>query len=198
MSMEQTVYSFNSVGTVSHARHRFPNHTLVCLYGGRLSIRNQCGETLTIERGESAFIGRDSYTYLYAEPELHEPCRVLFFSLPREFLCEFYQTLSPCERELPAAELSALHRLPSTPEIESLFLSWKPYVQEKQEFPEAVLRLKMTEVVYSLLNTDKRYVSALFDFAGKCRMGMFDLLNKPTTKEIKWQELQFEPDNKLN
>lgn len=79
MSMEQTVYSFNSVGTISHAYHLFPNHTLVYLYGGRLFMRNQCGETLTIEQDGSAFIGRDSYTYLYAEPEQHEPCRVLFF-----------------------------------------------------------------------------------------------------------------------
>ena len=63
---------------------------------------------------------------------------------------------------------------------------------------ETVLRLKMTEAVYALLNTDKRYIPTLFDFAGKCRMDMFDLLNKPMTKEIKWQELQFEPDSKLN
>jgi len=56
----------------------------------------------------------------------------------------------------------------------------------------------MTEAVYALLNTDKRYIPTLFDFAGKCRMDMFDLLNKPMTKEIKWQELQFEPDSKLN
>ena len=58
--------------------------------------------------------------------------------------------------------------------------------------------LKMTEAVYALLNTDKRYIPTLFDFAGKCRMDMFDLLNKPMTKEIRWQELQFEPDSKIN
>ena len=42
------------------------------------------------------------------------------------------------------------------------------------------------------------FIPTLFDFAGKCRMDMFDLLNKPMTKEIRWQELQFEPDSKLN
>ena len=88
--------------------------------------------------------------------------------------------------------------LPPTSETESLFRSWIPYMREGREISETVLRLKMTETVYALLNTDKRYIPTLFDFAGKCRMDMFDLLNKPMTKEIKWQELQFEPDSKLN
>lgn len=198
METEQHIYFFESIDTVSQACHLFSNHTLVYLYSGQLYLRNQCGEMLHIERNDSAFIGRDSYSLIYAEPELHEPCRVLFFSLPREFLCEFYQTLPPSERELPAAELSALHRLPPVPEMESLFLSWKPYIEERQDLPEPVLRLKMTEAVYTLLNMDKRYISALFDFAGKCRMDMFDLLKRPVEKGMKWKNLLFEPDSKLN
>ena len=178
METEQHIYFFESIDTVSQACHLFSNHTLVYLYSGRLYLRNQCGETLDIE--------------------LHEPCRVLFFSLPREFLCEFYHTLSPSDRKSSTTELSALHRLPPTSETESLFRSWIPYMREGREISETVLRLKMTETVYALLNTDKRYIPTLFDFAGKCRMDMFDLLNKPMTKEIKWQELQFEPDSKLN
>ena len=83
METEQHIYFFESIDTVSQACHLFSNHTLVYLYSGRLYLRNQCGETLNIERGDSAFIGRDSYSHIYAEPELHEPCRVLFFSLPR-------------------------------------------------------------------------------------------------------------------
>lgn len=87
METEQHIYFFESIDTVSQACHLFSNHTLVYLYSGRLYLRNQCGETLNIERGDSAFIGRDSYSHIYAEPELHEPCRVLFFSLPGESSC---------------------------------------------------------------------------------------------------------------
>lgn len=86
METEQHIYFFESIDTVSQACHLFSNHTLVYLYSGRLYLRNQCGETLDIERGDSAFIGRDSYSHIYAEPELHEPCRVLFFSLPARVL----------------------------------------------------------------------------------------------------------------
>ena len=60
METEQHIYFFESIDTVSQACHLFSNHTLVYLYSGRLYLRNQCGETLDIERGDSAFIGRDS------------------------------------------------------------------------------------------------------------------------------------------
>lgn len=198
MKSKQDIYFFEEIGRTSHAYHLFYNHTLVYLYSGRLHLPNQCGEALSIERGDSAFIGRDSYSYLYAEPESEVPCRMLFFSLTREFLCELYQTLDPSVRKSSTEEFSALHRLHSSPEIESLFQSWIPYIEEEVAFSEAVLRLKMIEAVYALLDTDKRYVPTLFDFAGKCRMDMFDLLKKPVAKEVKWQELIFEPDSKLN
>lgn len=190
MNVEQNIYFFGTIDTVSHAYHIFQNHTLVFLYGGRLHLRNQCGETLSIESGDSAFIGRDSYLHLYAEPESNNPCRILFFSIPREFLCEYYQTLPTSDRELSVAELSALHRLNQTPDIESLYLSWMPYIQEKQELSDEVLRLKMTETVQALLNTTRKHIPILFDFAGKCRMNVLDLLRKPVEREIKWQELR--------
>ncbi|WP_061436992.1 hypothetical protein [Bacteroides intestinalis] len=198
MNTEQNIYFSKSINVVSHAYHLFSCHTLAYLYSGKLHLRNQCGETLSMERGDSAFIGRDSYSHLYAEPEQDEPCRVLFFSFPREFLCEFYQTLLPSSRKLSVEELSALHRLEPTPETKSLFQSWIPYIQGDQRLSENVLRLKMVEAVYALLSTDERYISILFDFAGKCQMDMFDLLQKTEGKAIRWQELSFEPYSKLN
>lgn len=190
MSVEQNIYFFGTIDTVSHAYHIFQNHTLVFLYSGRLHLRNQCGETLSISSGDCAFIGRDSYSHLYAEPEGSNPCRVLCFSIPREFLCEYYQTLPASDRELPVAELSALHRLEQTPDTESLFRSWIPYIQKELELSDEVLRLKMTEAVQTLLNTTRKYIPILFDFAGECQMNVFDLLRKPMEREIKWQELK--------
>ena len=198
MKTEQDIYLFEETCRISHAYHFFSNHTLVYLYSGRLHLRNQCGETLSIERGDSAFIGRDSYSHLYAEPEPKVPCRMLFFSLPRQFLCEFYQTLDVSVRKSTIEGFSTLHRLKPSPEIESLFQSWVPYIQEKSAFSEAVLRLKMIEAVYTLLNTDKRYIPTLFDFAGKCPVNLFDLLKEPGTKEIQWLDLSFEPRGKTN
>lgn len=198
MSTEQNIYFHDTIDVVSHAYHLFQNHTLVYLYSGRLHLRNQCGETLSMVGGESAFIGKDSYSHLYAEPERDTPCSVLFFSLLRDFLCEYYQTLPESDRKLSVEELSALHRLEQTSDIKSIFQSWIPYMQSGQELSDKVLRLKMMEAVYALLNTDERYIPTLFDFAGKCQMDMLDLLQEPMEKEIRWRNLNFELLSKLN
>lgn len=75
------------------------------------------------EQRECAFIGRGSYSCLHAEPDSGEPCRMSFFSLTRQFLCEFYQTLDAACRKMSAEPLLALHPLPHRPEIESFFLA---------------------------------------------------------------------------
>lgn len=93
MDKVRNIYFFGSICTDSYARHFFSAHSLLYLYSGQLHLRNQCGEALTVGWGECAFIGRDSYSYLYTEPDADEPCRMAFFSLTRQFLCEFYQTL---------------------------------------------------------------------------------------------------------
>ena len=198
MDKVQNIYFFGSVCTDSYARHFFSAHTLVYLYGGQLHLRNQCGEALSIVRGDCAFIGRDSYSHLYAEPEVDAPCRMLYFSFPRHFLCEFYQTLDSSFRKHTMEVLPALHLLSACPGIESFFQSLVPYLHRKQLLPEALLQLKTIEVAYTLINMDKRYAANLFDFAGKCGMDVFDLLKPRVERDIVWKEFPFEPDNKLN
>lgn len=197
METEQHIYFFESIDTVSQACHLFPIiRWYIYTAGGCI-----CGTSAArrwISKG--ATVPSSDVTAIRTSTPSRNCTSLVGFcsSLFREFLCEFYHTLSPSDRKSSTTELSALHRLPPTSETESLFRSWIPYMREGREISETVLRLKMTEAVYALLNTDKRYIPTLFDFAGKCRMDMFDLLNKPMTKEIKWQELQFEPDSKLN
>ena len=198
MDKMRNTYSFGTVYTDSYARHFFSAHSLVYLYSGQLHLQNQCSETLTVERGECAFIGRDSCSHLYAEPDSDGPCRMAFFSLTRQFLCEFYQTLAPARREMPSEPLPALHLLPHRPEIESFFHSLLPYIWSGRELSEEVLRLKMIEITCTLLDTDKRYVPTLFDFSGTCRMNLLDLLRKEEDAEIKWRKMPNELYSKLN
>lgn len=198
MNEEQDIYSFWSIRAVSHAYHHFPRYTLVYLYSGLLHLRNQCGEALSIVRGDCAFIGRDSYSHLYAEPEVDAPCQMLYFSFPRHFLCEFYQTLDSSFRKHTMEALPALHLLSACPGIESFFQSLVPYLHRKQPLPEALLQLKTIEAAYTLINMDKRYAANLFDFAGKCGMDVFDLLKPWVERGIVWKEFSVELDNKLN
>lgn len=198
MDKVQNIYFFGSVCTDSYARHFFSAHSLVYLYSGQLHLRNQCGEALTVGRGECAFIGRDSFSHLYVEPDADEPCRMAFFSLTRQFLCEFYQTLDPARRKKSAKPLSALHLLPHRPEIESFFHSLIPYIRSGRELSDEVLRLKMIELSCTLLDTDRRYVPTLFDFSGTCGMNLLDLLRKEEEAEIRWRKMPDELYNKMN
>lgn len=191
------IYTF-SVCTDSYARHFFSAHSLVYLYSGQLHLLNQCGEALTVGQGECAFIGRDNYSRLYAEPDREAPCRMAFFSLTRQFLCEFYQTLDPACREAFSESLSALHLLPHRPKIESFFHSLLPYIRSGRELSEEVLRLKMIEITCTLLDTDRRYVPTLFDFSGTCGMNLLDLLRKEEDVEIKWRKMPDELYSKPN
>lgn len=198
MKREQDIYSYGVIRASSHAYHFFPSHTLVYLYSGWMHLRNQCGETLCIGKGDCAFIGRDSYAHLYVELEAGESCRMLFFSLSRTFLCEFYQTLDVASRDSSGESLSALHLLPGLPGIESFFHSLLPYILSGQEPSDEIVRLKMIEITYALLSADEQYVTTLFDFAGSCRMNVFDLLKKQAGTKIKWKKFTCGLDNKLN
>lgn len=182
----QNIYFHSSVKIASHTYHFFPNHTLVHLYKGRLHLQNQCDEMLTVNGQQSAFIGRDSYSHLYAEPDGDAPCEMLFFSLSRNFLCELYHTLDKRFRQPKGKELSALHLLPYTPNVESFFQSFVPYLQCGQMLPNDLLRIKMIEAARGLLDTNSRYAINLFDFASRCEMNVLDLLSKQKEIGFAW------------
>lgn len=108
---------------MNYARHFFLNHTLVHIYKGELFLRNQCGESLVIKSGDTAFVGRDSHLQLYYEKDMDDTCLMLFLELPLPFLCEFYHTFDENSLDTHSDALSVLHLLPLRPEIESLFQS---------------------------------------------------------------------------
>ena len=113
--------------------------------------------------------------------------RVIFFSLTRRFLCEFYQTLDEAVRTFDGEAPSALHRIAVRPDVESLFHSLSPYFLCGQALPEETARLKMTESAYLLLNSDRSYAAALFDFTSTCKMNMLDLLVEHDSTDFRWK-----------
>lgn len=179
-----------SLQVPSFCRHYFHHHTLAYLYDGCMILRNQCGETLNIRRGECAYIGRDSYLSIYAQPDENGKCRVAFFSLPRSFLCEFYQTMDNSGGIYDGETLSTLHQISNRPDVESLFRSLAPYFLSGQALPKETARLKMAESTYLLLNCDHKYSATLFDFTSTCRMDVLDLFMNQTDKDFYWKELR--------
>ena len=54
--------------------------------------------------------------------------------------------------------------LPQSPALQSLFLSFFPYTDANVKPNDEIIRLKMQEAVYYLLDTDARFYPTLFDF----------------------------------
>ena len=108
---------------------------------------------------------RDNRMWLQKKVGDDKPYRSVVLKFSRAFLREFYQTLN--HQQLPVdskREKVSLRVLPSNrPDIRSLFESVIPYFDAGEKPSEEVLKLKMIEGVYVLLNTDRNlYASVRF------------------------------------
>ena len=114
---------------------------------------------------------------------------MLKFSRP--FLREFYQTLN--RQQIPndsEREKVSLRVLPSNrPDIRSLFESVIPYFDAGEKPSEEVLKLKMVEGIYVLLNTDRNLYASLFDFVEPWKIDILDYLNENYMCDLSLEEI---------
>lgn len=114
---------------------------------------------------------------------------MLKFTKP--FLREFYHTLN--QQQIPVdskREKASLRVLPSNrPDIRSLFESVIPYFDAGEKPSEDVLKLKMTEGLYVLLNTDRNLYASLFDFVEPWKIDILDYLNENYMYDLSMGEI---------
>jgi AraC-like DNA-binding protein len=154
-------------------------HYLVYIYSGELEINEK--ENMTkIHRGGCAFIRRNNRVSMTKQPKNGEQFKSVFLSFPRKFLREFYQTLD--KKQLPKnvkRQDVSVYKLPSDrPDIISLFESITPYFNAGVSPANELIKLKMLEGIYVLLNTDESFYSSLFDFSEPWKIDILDYLNE--------------------
>lgn len=117
--------------------------------------------------------------WLQKHADEEHPYRSVVLKFTKPFLREFYQTLD--RKEIPVEskrEKVSLRVLPNNrPDIRSLFESVIPYFDAGVHPSDDVLKLKMIEGVYVLLNTDKNLYASLFDFVDPWKIDIIDYLN---------------------
>lgn len=122
---------------------------------------------------------RDNRMWLQKHADEEHPYRSVVLKFTKPFLREFYQTLD--RKEIPVEskrEKVSLRVLPNNrPDIRSLFESVIPYFDAGVHPSDDVLKLKMIEGVYVLLNTDKNLYASLFDFVDPWKIDIIDYLN---------------------
>ena len=167
-------------------------HTLIYIYSGELEITE--GNRKTILRpGDCAFMRRDNRMWLQKRVGEDRQYRSIVLKFSREFLREFYQTLN--RRELPAVakrDKSSLHVLPSNRiDIRSLFGSVLPYFDAEIAPSDEILKLKMIEGIYVILNTDINLYASLFDFVEPWKIDILGFMEKNYMNELSMKEMAY-------
>lgn len=170
--------------------HENREHTLIYLCSGELEIEER-GKKTVLHKGDCAFMRRDNRMWLQKHVEEGGNYRSVVLKFKRPFLREFYQTLG--RDQIPAdskREKKSLRILPNNrADIRSLFESVIPYFDAGVKPSEEVLKLKMIEGAYVLLNTDKNLYASLFDFVEPWKIDIIDYLNENYMYDLSMEEI---------
>lgn len=170
--------------------HENREHTLIYLSSGELVIEER-GKTTILHPGDCAFMRRDNRMWLQKKVEEAKPYHSIVLKFSRAFLREFYQTLN--RQQIPTdskREKASLRVLPKNrPDVRSLFESVIPYFDAGEKPSEEVLKLKMLEGVYVLLNTDRNLYASLFDFVEPWKIDILDYLNESYMFDLSMEEI---------
>jgi AraC-like DNA-binding protein len=165
-------------------------HFLGYVYSGEMEI-SEDGKITRVRKGECVFIRKDNRVSLTKQPKNGEQFKSIFMSFPRKFLREFYRTLN--KKQLPEdakRQKVSVYKLPADrPDIRSLFESMTPYFDSPIPPTDELLKLKMTEGVLVLLNTDKNVYASLFDFAEPWKIDILDFMNENYMYDLSIEEL---------
>ena len=152
-------------------------HLLAYVYSGEVSFHDGKYE-LTIQAENCAFIKKNHRVSFTSQDNEEGKIKVAFLILNRKFILEFYQKMD--KSRLPAPEtVFTGNFLPirTFPNVESLFQSMIPYINSSVHPTEEVMRLKLAEGIYTVLNADARTSATLFDFIEPWKIDILDFLN---------------------
>lgn len=167
-------------------------HTLVYCYSGELEIVEN-GRKTNLRPGDCAFLRRDNRLWMHKRVRPGQPYRSFVLKFSRKFLREFYQTLN--RREIPAGATrnkASLVKFPADRlDIRSLFESVIPYFDAEVKPSEEILKLKMIEGVYAILNTDESLYASLFDFVEPWKIDIVEFLEQNYMNDLSMEDIAY-------
>lgn len=164
--------------------HRFINPALVYVYAGQLEA-GEPGRTVLVQAGEAVFVHKGTYLRMAVCPLDVGEVRIAILRIPESWLREFYFAVDK-QDSVHCAPGYSLFLIPHREDVESLFCSMLPYYGTGVAPGEKVLKLKVLEAVYALLETDRMFYPLLFGFAHSGRISVFDLLADTCIPPFYW------------
>ena len=141
-------------------------HTLLYIRSGRAEV--VFGGTRTpLSAGDCVFLRKDHRVVVEAwSPEDGgQPFQSIALFFCRKFLLSYFRTLPREDLPLDARPVAgAALKIPSGPELESLFLSLTPYLDSAETLSQELAWMKRREGLRCVLATDRNVYASLFDF----------------------------------
>lgn len=170
------------------SEYRMPVHVLIYVYSGEMLVYDN-GHTLKAGEGSYVFIKRDHKVKLLKHTVGDAPYKAISIRFERNFLRDFFGTLdkTTLPKNVKRIRESAL-LLPQTPGLKSLFLSLFPYTDANVKPKDEIIRLKMQEALYCLLDTDTRFYPTLFDFSESWKIDLLPFMEANFTQDMTLDE----------
>lgn len=165
-------------------------HTLLYIRSGRAEVVCD-GRRTPLLAGDCVFLRKDHRLVVDAwAPEDGQPFQSVALFFCRHFLHSYYRDLS--RRELPLdarRNEEPVLKIPSGPELESLFLSLTPYLDSAESLPEEVAWLKRLEGLRCVLAADRNFYASLFDFAQPWKVDLLGYMEENYMYDLSVPEL---------
>lgn len=146
-----------------------PVHIVVFIYSGEITL-TYGKDTLTFVAGDTVLVPKNQLTRSLKSPADGQPFKCVSMFLPEEELRAFYQDrqVSDSWKE----NISRQRPINPSPLLKSFFDTLLPYFEMEDDLPEALVSLKIQEVLTIIDSIDKRASNILGTFS---ELGKIDL-----------------------
>lgn len=165
-------------------------HFLICIFAGELIIKEPEKGDIVVSAGQCVFVPRNHKLTFIKRPSKGVSYKGITMAFERNFLRLYYQSLN--QKLIPlngSATKDSVIKLPSLPNINSLFLSLLPYFDSDCKPKDEVMKLKRQEGVLALLDIDSAFFTILFDFIDPWKIDIIDFLNENFMFEFTLEEI---------
>jgi len=168
--------------------HAMPEHVLTYLYSGKQTIIDR-DKKIVVEANQCAFIRRDHQIEMFKQDENGQPYKGITMSFNRDVLREVYYKMVKTKfpKNVVASDKKVL-KVATTPEIMSLFKSITPYFDENIHPNERIVRAKLIEAIYALVEQSELFYPLLFDFADPWKIDILEFLNRNFMHDLTIEE----------
>jgi AraC-like DNA-binding protein len=148
-------------------------HVLVSVLAGELKVvLADC--TRWYGPGDTLLLPRRQPATLLKYPKDGVPYQAIFMKLPTALVRTYYTQHHPAATGRPATVRPLA--FPKSPLLQSLFASLLPYLELKQQLPEKLLAMKVTEVIEILRSLDPQSDGVLADFSEPGKMNLVEFM----------------------